>query len=135
MFINLRDFYPFYTCDALVEVSDEIGAVLLTSKREEKNYWNRLGYHKAYFSLDCGDGIENDAIDKPLTPEEVFIHKATVAELYAALASLPDKQAKRLYAFFFLGMSKTEIAKAEGVAVKSVCESIVRGLETLRKVF
>lgn len=32
-----------------------------------------------------------------------------------------------------MGMSRTEIAKAEGVAVKSVCESIVRALETLRK--
>ena len=32
-------------------------------------------------------------------------------------------------------MSKTEIAKAEGVAVNSVCESIVRGLEKLRKNF
>ena len=49
------------------------------------------------------------------------------------LTSLPDKQAKRLYALFFMGMSRTEIAKAEGVAVKSVCESIVRALETLRK--
>ena len=126
MFINLRDFYPYYTCDAFVEVSDEIGAVLLESKREEKNYIDRLGYHKAYYSLDRGDGIENDAVDKP-------IHKAVMAELYAAFASLPDKQAKRLYALFFMGMSRTEIAKAEGVAVKSVCESIVRALETLRK--
>ena len=133
MFINLRDFYPCYTCDALVEVSDEIGAVLLESRREEKNYLNRLGYHKAYYSLDRGDGIESDAVDRPMTPEDALIHKMVMAELYAAFAALPDKQAKRLYAFFFLDMSKTEIAKAEGVAVKSVCESIVRGLETLRK--
>ena len=133
MFINLRDFYPYYTCDAFVEVSDEIGAVLLESKREEKNYIDRLSYHKAYYSLDRGDGIENDAVDKPMTPEDAYIHKAVMAELYAAFASLPDKQAKRLYALFFMGMSRTEIAKAEGVAVKSVCESIVRALETLRK--
>ena len=133
MFINLRDFYPYYTCDAFVEVSDEIGAVLLESKREGKNYIDRLGYHKAYYSLDRGDGIENDAVDKPMTPEDAYIHKAVMAELYAAFASLPDKQAKRLYALFFMGMSRTEIAKAEGVAVKSVCESIVRALETLRK--
>lgn len=51
MFINLRDFYPYYTCDAFVEVSDEIGAVLLESKREEKNYIDRLGYHKAYYCI------------------------------------------------------------------------------------
>ena len=117
MFINLRDFYPYYTCDAFVEVSDEIGAVLLESKREEKNYIDRLGYHKAYYSLDRGDGIENDAVDKPMTPEDAYIHKAVMAELYAAFASLPDKQAKRLYALFFMGMSRTEIAKAEGVAL------------------
>lgn len=79
MFINLRDFYPYYTCDAFVEVSDEIGAVLLESKREEKNYIDRLGYHKAYYSLDRGDGIENDAVDKPMTPEDAYIHKAVMA--------------------------------------------------------
>lgn len=131
MIINLRDFYPYYTCDALVEVSDEIGAVLLESKREEKNYWNRLGYHKAYYSLDRGDGIEYDTVEKPLTPEEALIHKAVIAELYAAFASLPDKQAKRLYAFFFLGMSKTEIARAEGINESSVRKAIDRGLQDL----
>lgn len=131
MIINLQDFYPYYTCDALVEVSDEIGAVLLESKREEKNYWNRLGYHKAYYSLDRGDGIEYDTVEKPMTPEEALIHKAVMAELYAAFASLPDKQAKRLYAFFFLGMSKTEIAKAEGVNKSQVTRSIGAALEKL----
>ena len=135
MFINLRDFYPFYTSDELIDVPDEIGAILTESKRQEKNYFSRLSYHKAYYSLDCGDGIENETVDKPLTPEEIYLQKAAKAELYAALAALPDKQAKRLYAFFILGMSKTEIAKAEGVAVNSVCESIVRGLEKLRKNF
>lgn len=131
MFINLRDFYPCYTCDALVEVSDEIGAVLLESRREEKNYLNRLGYHKAYYSLDRGDGIESDAVDRPMTPEDALIHKMVMAELYAAFASLPDKQAKRLYAFFFLDMSKTEIAKAEGVNKSQVTRSIGAALEKL----
>lgn len=133
MIINLRDFYPYYTCDALVEVSDEIGTVLLESKREEKNYWNRLGYHKAYYSLDRGDGIEYDTVEKPMTPEEALIHKALMAELYAAFASLPDKQAKRLYAFFFLGMSKAEIARAEKVDERAVRDSIERGLKKMEK--
>lgn len=83
MIINPQDFCPYYTCDELVEVSDEIGAVLLESKREEKNYWNQLGYHKAYYFLDRGDGIEYDTVEKPLTPEEALIHKAVMAELYA----------------------------------------------------
>ena len=133
MIINLRDFYPFYMNDEFINVPDEIGVVLLESRREEKNYIERLSYHKAYYSLDRGDGIENDAMRQPPTPEEICISKWETAQLYAAFAQLPDKQAKRLYAFFFLGMSKTEIAKAEKISVKAVCSSIVRGLELLRK--
>lgn len=131
MIINLREFYPYYTCDSLIDVPDEIGAVLLESKRAEKNYWNRLGYHKAYFSLDRGDGIENEIVDKPITPEEAYLHKAAMTGLYAAFASLPDKQAKRLYAFFFLGMSKTEIARAEGVSEMAVRDTISRALKSM----
>ena len=52
-------------------------------------------------------------------------------QLYAAIATLPDKQAKRIYAHFFLGMSKTAIAKAEGVRVNAVCEAIDRGLKSI----
>lgn len=133
MLINLKEFYPFYLCDTIIEVSDEIGAVLLESKREEKNYIDRLSYHKAYYSLDRGDGIENEAMKQPPTPEEIVFDKWDKARLYAAFAQLPDKQAKRLYAFFFLGMSKTEIARAEKISVKAVCNAIVRGLETLQK--
>lgn len=133
MIINLRDFYPFYMNDEFINVPDEIGVVLLESRREEKNYIERLSYHKAYYSLDRGDGIGNDALRQPPTPEEIYISKWETAQLYAAFAQLPDKQAKRLYAFFFLGRSKTEIAKAEKISVKAVCSSIVRGLELLRK--
>jgi RNA polymerase sigma-70 factor (ECF subfamily) len=41
--------------------------------------------------------------------------KVTNQEIYAAINSLSDKQAKRIYAHFFLAMSKTAIAKAGGV--------------------
>ncbi|TCO68694.1 RNA polymerase sigma factor [Marinisporobacter balticus] len=46
--------------------------------------------------------------------------KLTSQQLHAAIASLPDKQAKRIYAHYFMGMSKTAIAKAEGVSEKAV---------------
>ena len=41
-------------------------------------------------------------------------------ELHAAISSLPDKQAKRIYAHFILGMTKQDIARAEGVHEKVV---------------
>ena len=46
---------------------------------------------------------------------------------------LPDKQAKWIYARFYLGMTIKEIAKVEGVDLSWVYKSIKRGLKRLRK--
>ena len=50
-------------------------------------------------------------------------------QLYAAISALPDKQAKRLYAFYFLGMSKAQIARTEGISREAVSQSIDRGMK------
>ena len=52
-------------------------------------------------------------------------------QLHAAIAALPDKQAKRIYAYYFLGLTESAIAKSEGVSVASVSESIQRGLRNM----
>lgn len=54
--INLRDYYPFYTSDFFIEVEDEIAASLIQFKREEHAEHERRRVHKAYYSLDAGDG-------------------------------------------------------------------------------
>ena len=54
-------------------------------------------------------------------------------ELHAAISSLPDKQAKRVYAHFILDMSQTDIAKAEGVSKMAVSYSIERALKSMEK--
>ena len=45
--------------------------------------------------------------------------------------ALPEKQAKRIYARYYLGMRVSEIAAAEGVDPSCVRESIRRGLKQL----
>ncbi|MBQ6531345.1 MAG: hypothetical protein IJI39_10575 [Clostridia bacterium] len=58
--INLRELYPlYYKKDYYIEVSDEVAAQLEQAKREEHAYKERTRAHKAYYSLDMGDGIEN----------------------------------------------------------------------------
>ena len=47
---------------------------------------------------------------------EIYERKLTSEQLHATIASLPDKQAKRIYAHYFMGMSKTAIARAESVS-------------------
>lgn len=131
--INLRDYYPFYKTDFFVDVSDEVEIALLEAERLERNHIRRRFYNKAYYSLDAGDGIENDILFVSLSPCEVYERKVTAEQLHAAIASLPDKQAKRIHAHYILGMSKAEIARAEGVAENAVKDTIGRGLKRMEK--
>src|SRR5664280_23708 len=104
--INMRDYYPLYTSDYFIDVPDEVAALLDDFKRCESAYRLRTYRHKAYFSLDRDDGIERDILFMSLSPYEIYERKVSSQELHAAITSLPDKQAKRIYAYYFLGMSK-----------------------------
>lgn len=131
--INLREYYPFYTSDCFIDVPDEVAALLLAHTRYEAAYQRRTYRHRAHFSLDRDDGIENDILFVSLSPCEIYERKVTNKQLHTAIASLPDKQAKRIYAHYFLGMSKAAIAKAEGVHESTVREAIERGLRSVEK--
>ena len=104
--INLRDYYPFYTSDCFMEVSEEVAEMFKEFDRKEAAYRLRTYRHKAYYSLDRDDGLEHEAVFVALSPHELYERKVTMQELHAAISSLPDKQAKRIYAHFILGMTK-----------------------------
>ncbi|MGL5254144.1 MAG: hypothetical protein ACRC8J_01845 [Phocaeicola sp.] len=84
-----------------------------------------MRYHKAYYSLDSGDGIEHSALFVSLAPDKIYERKLTSEQFHAAIATLPDKQAKRIYTHYFLGMSKTAFTKAEGTSANIVKEQFV----------
>ena len=133
--INLKDFYYWYTQDQLIEVSDEVAEVFKADARYEMAYQRRLSRHKAQYSLDCENGIENAVLLKPQTPEMVLEEKQFQEQVYAAVMKLPEKQAKRIYARYYLGMAVNEIAEVEGVDPSLVRDSIRRGLKQLVKYF
>lgn len=131
--INLRDFYPYYQQDSFIEVTNDLVELIHRLDKAEAAYHKRVVRHKAYFSLDREDSIERDILFVSLSPEEIYERKVTREQLHAAIATLSDKQAKRIYAYFFLNMSKAMIAKAEGVSKESVGESIRRGLKNIER--
>ena len=100
--INLRDYYPFYTSDCFMEVSEEVAEMFKEFDRKEAAYRLRTYRHKAYYSLDRDDGLEHEALFVALSPHELYERKVTMQELHAAIASLPNKQAKRIYAHFWI---------------------------------
>ena len=134
--INLRKQYPgCYSQDMFVEVSDEVAEAILLATRQENNYRRRTYRHKAYFSLDRGDGIENDALHFTPSPEEIFLRQVSLEQLQEAIDHLPPIQMRRVYAHYILGMKKVDIARAEGVDSSGVCSTIQAGLRNLRRYF
>ena len=132
--INLRELYPdVYTMDFYVEVTEEVLETIQAANRAEAAYDRRMYRYKAHYSLDCDNGIEKAVVQHPLTPEEILEDKQLRDQLYAAVMELPDKQAKWIYARFYLGMTIKEIAKVEGVDLSWVYKSIKRGLKYLAK--
>jgi DNA-directed RNA polymerase specialized sigma24 family protein len=76
---------------------------------------------------------KRDVVLLVLSPEEVYERKMSNQELYAAINNLPEKQAKRLYAHFFLDMNIAQIARIERVGKSRVSHSINQALKNLEK--
>ena len=132
--VNLRDLYPdVYKTDHFVEVTEDVLETIQSAERAEAAYDRRMYRYKAHYSLDCDNGIEKAIVQPPPTPEEILEDQQFRDQLYAAVMELPDKQAKWIYARFYLGMTVKEIAQAEGVDLSWVYKSIKRGLKYLAK--
>ena len=119
--------------DVFVDVAEEVVAAIRGQEQDDAAYERRKFRHKAHYSLNREDGIENDALNRSLTPEEVLEQKLLREEVYAALMQLTAIQARRIYARFYLGMTVAEIARIEGADRRRVWESIRRGLKKLAR--
>lgn len=130
--INLRDYYPFYSTDVFLEVSDEVASFLEDEKRLQINYAQYIRDNKAFYSLDAGDGIEAEALNLPEQPDEVLECMELERLLQEALAQITPAQRRHVLAHFVEGRSQLEIAASEGVVKSTVSEAISRGRKNLR---
>lgn len=141
--INLRTYYyPHYTEDVFVEVSDEVAEVMLLSVREMENYRRRTCRHKAYYSLDAFDWTENYALEHSPSPEELLVlqeeqaaHDRLLAMLDEALTQVTEIQARRIRSYYLQGLNFPKIAQAEGVNKDVVYRSVHAGLKRLQEYY
>lgn len=132
--INLKTQYPqIYKTDTWIEVSDEIADFLAEDARKQHAYAEQIRYHKAYYSLDANDGIENQAEQSTFSMDDLLSTYDFFSSLLSCIDSLPDTQKRRVYFYLILGLQQTEIAQLEGVAKSSVSESIQRGLSHIQE--
>ena len=138
--INLKQYYPFCNEDTFVEVSDEVVETFLLFKRAEAARERKMYRYKAHYSLDYGNGIENDAIGWAQPSAEEIVLEQTEQEemmrrLYEAISHLTPKQTRRLHARYVLGMKIKDIAAMEGVHPSRIGHSIQGAIQSLRRYF
>ena len=110
-----------------VEVSEEIGAVIIESRRKEENLARKERYHCVSMEDALYEG--DDSIDER-TPESLFMEQLDNEHIKETLDKLSETQRRRLL-MYAEGMSIEDIARVEGVYHTSVSRSI----EAARKIF
>lgn len=131
--INLKNFYPWVKQNEFVEVTDEMLETMKAADRQQNAYNLRTYRHKAYYSLDLGDGIDGAALYKAPSPEKLYEEKWVSEQLLKSMGKLTDKQTQRMYKFYFWGMKKVDIARDEGVTDGCITASIQAGLKRMEK--
>lgn len=132
--VNLRKLYPsLYTKDIYIFLPDDVAAALWEEARKERAGYAKIRYHRAYYSLDREDGIERFALHSPMPPEEVMQQKELREFLYSVIRELPEKQLKRFYAYYVLGMKLKDIARIEDTEVPVIWRSIQKAVKRIQK--
>lgn len=103
-----------------VEVNEEIGNLILDSRREESNQDRKERYH--CYSLDAAE-FEGTEYADGSTPEEELFLQLENQHIAETLENLSEVQKRRLL-MLAQGLSLREIARREGKDIKTVRESI-----------
>ena len=136
--INLKDLYPeLYPKDTYLYIKNKISAREILSvfevfRKEDHAFNERRRANKAYYLYE-EDFTETIMQNQNPSLEEMYERVELEQALYSALKQLSPVQFRRVYAFFFLGYSKSKIACLEGVDRSSVRQSIDRALKQIRK--
>jgi DNA-directed RNA polymerase specialized sigma24 family protein len=107
--------------ESYVEVSEEIGAAILESRRKEGNL-NKKEYRHSAYSIDALLYEGEELADRD-TPESVMMEREEV-DLINTFAKLLTETQKRYLKMRLDGMSITEIAKKENKSYMTIKDSL-----------
>jgi len=110
-----------------VEVSEDVGSIIVDSRRKEDNLDRKERYH--CYSYDAID-YEGEEYADPDTPDSLLERDELSKRVQSAMSHLSVIQVRRL-TLLAEGHSIREIARMEGVDHKAVSKSI----ESAKKVF
>lgn len=124
--------YTFANGDVTeVEVSEEIGAVVLDLDRQEYNANHRET--RRHCSLEAFD-LDGNLIPSKENVERDFIKKEESTKLHDAISQLNSRQQKLIKAIYLEGRKVTELALEEGVHWTAITHAVERALKKLEKI-
>lgn len=133
--INLKDYYPeIYTEDEFLWVSKDVYKVCCQFDTDKKTAWRNARRRPKNIPLEDDNALEIHLVTSPVPLFELVQMNLTSEALHEAISTLSKKQSRRIYEYYFLGYSKTEIAKMEGVSKVQITKSIQKALKSLRKI-
>ena len=114
-----------------VEVSEEIGAVILESRKKEENM--ERNRRRRCYSLNCMDFEGEDFADER-TPESIFMEQIDNEHILETLDKLSETQRRRLL-MLASGMSISDIARHENRDFRTVYDSLEAAKKKFQKNF
>lgn len=132
--INLKKYYPdYYKEDTFMDVKEDVAEFLETNRPKQASAKRKAQRYKAQYSLDAGDGIEEDTL--VLLFEEARRNELLYERLRSAMKCLTEKQRRRFLMKYDLEYTYAEIAEREQVNVNAVEDSIEQAKEKIKKYF
>ena len=114
-----------------VEVNEEIGAVILESRRKEENM--ERNRRRRCYSLDDVD-FEGEDFADDRTPESLLIEQIDNEHIKETLEKLSETQRRRLL-MLASGMSISDIARQENRDFRTVYDSLEAAKKNFKKIF
>ena len=114
-----------------VEVSEELGAVILESRKKEENM--ERNRRRRCYSLNCMDFEGEDFADER-TPETLFFEQIDNEHILETLDKLSETQRRRLL-MLASGMSISDLARHENRDFRTVYDSLEAAKKKFKKNF
>ncbi len=114
----------------------EIGNSLYTTfnlfELEDLAYLNVVDRHIEQSEI-WESSLNERAVSKPATVEDIVLCSIQVEELHKAIGKLPETQRRRILLYFFDGLTYEQIAELEKCKHPAVIKSIKTALKNLKK--
>lgn len=130
-------YYLSFTDSQGVHHEMEIDKVLFETfdrfELDDLSFFNEVDNHYEHSEL-TEASLNARAAEKPETVEEIAMQHIQIEKLHKAIATLPEKQRKRLILYYFGGLTYEQIAEREGCKHPAVIKSVSAAIEKLKKI-